>query len=63
MRFSIGVGIIFSMAGAGGVVSLVAGSLLGASDAEMDLWARRGVVSGFAGGAIFYLVALIGQVL
>jgi len=60
---TIGVGVIFSMAGAGGVISLVAGSMLGASDAKMDLWARRGVVFGFAGGAIFYLAALIGQLL
>src|ERR1044071_6827392 len=40
-RDTIGVGIIFGMAGAGGVVSLVAGSLLGASDAEMDLCPAR----------------------
>jgi len=40
---TIGVGIIFSIAGAGGVVMLVLGSMLGLSAAELDAWARRGV--------------------
>ncbi len=60
---TIGVGVIFSIAGAGGVFGLVTGSLLGASDVELDLWTRRGVTFGFAAGAIFYAIALIVQVL
>ncbi|HEX3610022.1 MAG TPA: hypothetical protein VHU14_10210 [Solirubrobacterales bacterium] len=60
---TIGVGIIFSMAGAGGVVMLVLGSMLGASAAELDAWARRGVSMGFAAGTLFYVAALAGQVL
>ena len=60
---TIGVGIIFSMAGAGGVVMLVLGSMLGMSGAELDAWARRGVSMGFAAGALFYAAALAGQIL
>jgi hypothetical protein len=60
---TIGVGIIFSMAGAGGVVMLVLGSMLGMSAAELDAWARRGVSMGFVAGALFYAAALIGQIL
>jgi hypothetical protein len=60
---TIGVGIIFSMAGAGGVVMLVLGSILGMSVAELDAWARRGVSVGFAAGALFYAAALVGQIL
>jgi len=60
---TIGVGIIFSMAGAGGVVALVAGTMLGSAEAELDLWVRRGVIFGFAAGAVFYAAALIGQLL
>jgi hypothetical protein len=60
---TIGVGIIFNTAGAGGVVMLVLGSMLGVSTAELDAWARRGVSSGFAVGALFYATALVGQVL
>jgi hypothetical protein len=59
----IGVGIIFGTAGAGGVVMLVLGSLLGRSADELDAWARRGVSAGFVVGALFYTAALVGQVL
>jgi hypothetical protein len=59
----IGVGFIFSMAGAGGVVMLVFGSLLGLSATELDTWTRRGVSMGFVAGALFYAAALLGQVL
>lgn len=60
---TIGMGIIFSMAGAGGVIMLVLGSVLGVSAAELDAWARRGVSMGFAAGVLFYAAALAGQVL
>jgi hypothetical protein len=60
---TIGMGIIFSMAGAGGVVMLVLGSMLGLSAAELDAWARRGVSTGFVAGALFYTAALVGQIL
>jgi hypothetical protein len=60
---TIGVGIIFGTAGAGGVVMLVLGSMLGRSAEDLDAWARRGVSAGFAIGALFYIAALVGQVL
>jgi hypothetical protein len=59
----IGVGFIFSMAGAGGVVMLVFGSMLGLSASELDAWARRGVSMGFVAGTLFYAAALVGQIL
>lgn len=59
----IGVGFIFSTAGAGGVVMLVFGSMLGLSAAELDAWTRRGVCMGFVAGALFYAAALLGQIL
>lgn len=49
---AIGVGIIFSTAGAGGVVMLVLGSMLGLSTAELDAWARRGRQFGVCGRSI-----------
>lgn len=60
---TIGVGFIFSMAGAGGVVMVVLGSMLGMSATELETWARRGVSMGFVTGALFYAAALIGQIL
>jgi hypothetical protein len=60
---TIGVGFIFSMAGAGGVVMLVFGSMLGMSAAELDAWARRGVSIGFMAGAFLYAAALVEQIL
>jgi len=59
---TIGVGAIFSAAGAGGVVMLVLGSMLGLSEAELDAWARRGVGAGFAIGSLVYVAALAGQI-
>jgi hypothetical protein len=60
---TIGVGTIFSAAGAGGVIGLVLGLLLGLSDIQLDAWTRRGVGLGFAVGVLVYAVALAGQVL
>ncbi|MFP5388334.1 MAG: hypothetical protein ACLGG5_03425 [Thermoleophilia bacterium] len=60
---TIGVGVVFGTAGAGGVVMLVLGSILGRGEDELDAWARRGVSAGFAVGALFYGVALAWQVL
>jgi hypothetical protein len=60
---TIGVGLIFSAAGAGGVIGLVAGSLIGLTENELDTWTRRGVSLGFAAGVLIYLVALMGEVL
>ncbi len=60
---TIGVDFIFSVAGAGGVVMLVIGTMLRLSAAELDAWARRGVSIGFAVGTFFYAAALVGQVL
>jgi hypothetical protein len=60
---TIGVSAIFSAAGAGGVLALAAGSMLGLPEGQQDALARRGVNLGFAGGVLFYVVALVGQVL
>lgn len=60
---TIGLGAIFSTAGAGGVLLLVLASIVGASEGQRDVWTRRGVVLGFAAGAFFYLLALVNQVL
>jgi len=58
---TIGIGALFSAAGAGGVVAMVAGSALGISRARQDQWARTGVSIGFAVGAAIYVTALLGQ--
>lgn len=60
---TIGIGVLFSAAGAGGVIAVVAGSILGVSETRQNRWARRGVSVGFAVGAAIYAIALIGQLL
>lgn len=60
---TIGLGTIFSTAGAGGVLLLVLASMLNRSDQERDAWARRGVTFGFVAGSLFYLAALVNQIL
>jgi len=60
---TIGLGVIFSTAGAGGILMLVLASMSGLPDVQRDAWARRGVSIGFAAGAFFYAIALIGQLL
>jgi hypothetical protein len=60
---TIGVGVLFSLAGAGGVLAVVVGSILGISDSRQNRWVRMGVSLGFALGALLYGVALIGQLL
>lgn len=58
---TIGGGVLFSFAGAGGVIAVVVGSMLGISDSRQNRWARLGVSFGFALGALLYGTALIGQ--
>jgi hypothetical protein len=60
---TIGAGVLFSLAGAGGVLAVVAESMLGVSDSRQSRWARLGVSLGFALGALLYGTALIGQLL
>ncbi len=60
---TIGVGALFSAAGAGGVLAVVAGSMLGISDGQQNRWARMGVSLGFVAGAVVYAIALVGQLL
>jgi hypothetical protein len=60
---TIGVGILFSLAGAGGVLAVVAGSMLGISDSRQNRWARLGVSLGFMLGALLYVTALLSQLL
>jgi hypothetical protein len=60
---TIGLGVIFSTAGAGGVLMLVVASMIGLSDARRDVWGRRGIVAGFLVGAMVYLIALAAQIL
>jgi hypothetical protein len=58
---TVGVGVLFSLAGAGGILAVVVGSMLGISDSRQNRWARLGVSFGFALGALLYGTALIGQ--
>jgi hypothetical protein len=60
---TIGLGAIFSAAGAGGVLMLVLASMVGLPDAQRDRWGRRGIVVGFLGGSMVYAVALAVQLL
>lgn len=60
---TIGVGVIFSIAGAGGVLLLVVASLAGFPDERRDAWGRRGVVGGFIAGLLLYFIALVVQLL
>jgi len=58
---AIGLGTIFSAAGAGGVLLLVLASLVGLPDRQRDAWGRRGMVGGFLVGSLLYVVALVAQ--
>jgi NADH:ubiquinone oxidoreductase subunit 6 (subunit J) len=60
---TIGLGAIFSTAGAGGVLLLVLASMLNRPEEERDAWTRRGVIFGFVAGLLFYVTALVNQVL
>jgi hypothetical protein len=60
---TIGLGAIFSLAGAGGVLSLVIATLLGFPDRQRDAWSRWGMALGFAIGSGVYLISLLAQVL
>jgi hypothetical protein len=59
---TIGVGLIFSTTGAGGVIGLIAGSWIGLTEGELDAWTRHGVSLGFVVGVLVYIVALIGEI-
>lgn len=58
---TIGLGAIFSAAGAGGVLLLVLASLVGLPDTQRDAWGRKGMVGGFLVGSLLYVVALAAQ--
>lgn len=58
---TIGLGAIFSAAGAGGVLLLVLASFVGLPNAQRDAWGRKGIVGGFLVGSLLYVVALAAQ--
>jgi hypothetical protein len=60
---TIGLGAIFSAAGAGGILLFVLASFVGLPDARRDAWGRRGMVGGFVVGTLLYMVALVAQLL
>lgn len=60
---TIGLGTIFSVAGAGGVLLLVLAAMLGLPDRRRDAWGRRGMTVGFIVGLAVYLIALLVQLL
>jgi len=60
---TIGLGAIFSAAGAGGILLFVLASFVGLPDAQRDAWGRRGMVGGFVVGSLLYMVALATQLL
>jgi hypothetical protein len=59
---TVGLGTIVAVAGVGGILGVVAASLVGTPRADPDAWARRGLVAGFIIGSISYLAALIATV-
>jgi len=60
---TIGLGSIFSAAGAGGVLLLVLATVLELPDTRRDAWGRLGIALGFIFGSTIYLVALVDQLL
>jgi hypothetical protein len=60
---TIGLGTIFSAAGAGGVLMLIVATTLGLPDQERDALVRNGIVVGFVGASCLYLLALLNQLL
>jgi hypothetical protein len=58
---TIGIGAIFEIAAAGGIVGLVVATALGASDRER--WAANGVVLAFFFRSCIYLVSLLNQLI
>ena len=60
---TIGLGAIFSAAGAGGILLFVLASLVGLPDTQRDAWGRKGMVGGFLVGSLLYMVALTAQLL
>jgi hypothetical protein len=60
---TIGVGALFTAAGAGGVIAVVAGSVFGASEKQQNWLARVGVSIGFVVGVAVYAISLVGQLL
>lgn len=59
----IGLDTVFAIAGAGGVLGLVLASTLKRPPPEHDVWTRRGVVFGFWGGMLLYVLVLTVQLL
>jgi hypothetical protein len=58
---TIGLGAIFSMAGAGGVLLLTIATLLGVPERKRDAWGRLGVAAGCILGFTAYFAALVVQ--
>jgi hypothetical protein len=58
---TIGLGAIFTAAGAGGVLLLVLAIMLGLPDTQRDAWGRHGMAGGFVFGSAAYLLALVVQ--
>lgn len=60
---AIGLDVIFTLAGAGGMVLRFASSALGLPEGQRDAWARTGMNLGVLFGVCLYLVALVAQLL
>jgi hypothetical protein len=60
---TIDLGTILGLAGAGGVLLLVVGTMLGLPDRQRDAWARWGTAAGFVAGLLIYFVLLFIQLL
>jgi hypothetical protein len=58
---TIGLGTIFSAAGAAGILALVLAVMLGQPDTRRNKWVMRGTLSGFALASAFYALALLVQ--
>jgi hypothetical protein len=60
---TIGLGAIFSMGTAGGMVLFVVATTLRFPDARRKQWGKAGLLIGFGLGLAFYLIALVTQLL
>jgi hypothetical protein len=60
---TIGLGTIFSLAGSFAMLGFFLATLLKRSSSERDQWSGCGIALGLLLGAVFYLIALINELL
>lgn len=60
---TIGLGTVIALGAAMGMSALVIAIVLRFPDAQRDTWSRLGLAGGFLFGLVFYLTALVAQLL